>query len=129
VSNGRKSPATRDAVAAALARGETVRESACGAGVSERAVTYWLAGDPVFRARLDELRAGLLERSMSITLGATAAAATRLKRLVKSRNERVALSAARAVLETAVSMRNAVSLEQRLRALEEADAARARGRA
>jgi hypothetical protein len=129
VPGGKKSAATREAVAAALARGETVREAGCGARVSERTVTLWLANDAAFRARVEGLRAELLERSMGITVSATAAAATRLKRLVKSKDERVALSAARAVLESAVSLRNAVSVEHRLRLLAAAAAARAGRRA
>jgi hypothetical protein len=114
---GKKSAATREAVALALAQGETIAEAGAGAGVAERTVHLWLK-DPGFRARIDELRAAVLERTMAMLVSGTTRAAARLRRLVRSRDEKVALRASVALLEQAARLRELTTIEQRVRALE-----------
>jgi hypothetical protein len=118
-----KSIFTREAVALALARGETISEAAAGARVAVRTVAYWRQQED-FRQRVEALRAEILERTMGQMIDTTTAAAVRLRRLVRSKNERIALRACNIVLSQAARLRESVSLEQRIRQLEEAEAAR-----
>src|SRR5262245_50000279 len=105
----------REALALALAAGGTVRAGAAKAKVSERTARNWLAED-AFRARVEELRAAMLERTMSTTIKASTRAAATLAKLLESKDDRVKLGAAKALLEQAVRLREAVSLEQRVAA-------------
>jgi hypothetical protein len=107
----------REALALVLAAGGTVRAAAAKAKVSERTARNWLAED-AFRARVEQLRAAILERTMSMTIKASTKAAATLARLLDSKDDRVKLGAARAILEQAVVLREKVSVEQRVAALE-----------
>jgi hypothetical protein len=122
---GRKSLAKRESVALDLAAGETAKEAAARHGVGENTVGLWLK-DPGFAGRVDELRAGLLECAMAKLIGTTTRAATVLGKLLRSGDERTQLRAALAVLEQATRLHESVTLEQRVRLLEQAEAARAR---
>jgi transposase-like protein len=125
MASGKKSDAKRQAVALALAAGETIKEAAAGAGVGERTVGNWL-GEADFAALVDSLRAQILERTMSRMIDTTTRATERLRRLVRSRKESIALGACRTVLEQAVRLREAVTLAERVAALEQAEQARKR---
>jgi hypothetical protein len=66
----------------------------------------------------------MLERAMARLTRTTTRAAGVLRALLESEDEKVRLRAAQQVLEQATRLRESVTLEQRLRALEAAEAAR-----
>jgi hypothetical protein len=115
--------ARREKAALLLAAGHTIVATARTCEVSERAVRKWLA-DPAFAARVDELRAAMLERAMGRMLKNTTRAATTLRKLLTNKDGRVQLGAAKAILEGAARLRDTVTLEQRIKALEADKAAR-----
>ncbi len=107
-----------DALLLALAAGDTLRQAAKKAGISERTASRRTA-DPDFRRRLTEARAGMVERALGkLADGATEAVDT-MRRLLKSRKETVRLSAARAMLELGNRLRESVEMQARLVALED----------
>lgn len=102
-----------------LARGATVREAADAAGVGERTV-YRRLNDPTFCRQVADARAGILTATVDeLTAGATEAA-QRLRALLSSSTETVALGAARALLTHVVSLREHAELTARVEELEEA---------
>jgi hypothetical protein len=123
MTTGKKSAAKREAVALALASGRTARARASACGVAERTIAYWLT-EPGFLARVEELRSALLERTMARLIRGTTKAQARLCKLVGSKDDKLALRAAVAVLEQATRLRETVTLDARIRALEQAEAAR-----
>ena len=100
-----------------LAAGRSVREAAAGAGVSERTVYRRLAS-PGFQKRLAAIRDELITAALGELVGCASQAVTKLRRLLEARDERVQLQAAKALLEQALRLREAVTLEQRLATLE-----------
>src|SRR5262245_11878431 len=101
---GRRSRAGADEVLALhLASGRPVGESARLAGVSDRTASRRLA-DPAFRARVRALRGQMTSRAAGILAEGQAAASVRLRLLVNSRDERVALAAATTVLKLACEL-------------------------
>ena len=106
-----------EALLNALAAGCPVKEAARAAGLSER-TAYRRLASAAFQRRLAALRDELITAALGeLASGASEAVAT-LKRLLKANDERVQLAAARALLEQVLKLREAVSLEQRLAALE-----------
>jgi transposase-like protein len=103
----------RDCVALALAAGASVREAARDCGVGARTVHRWLT-DPAFQQRVAELRAQMLDRAVGRLAGATCQATEVLRGLLNSDDERKALSAARAILESAIKFREALELAQKV---------------
>jgi hypothetical protein len=108
----------REEIALLLASGRSAGEAAASVGVHKRTVLRWQAKDAVFVARVSELRAALFKRSGGLLARSTARAAVRLAGLVKSEDERVALSAARSVLALTKTIQEAVEFEERLAAVE-----------
>jgi hypothetical protein len=125
MATGRKSQARREALALDLAAGWPAKEAAARNGVSERTAGLWRK-EPAFAARVEELRAQLLEQAMAVLVSGTTGAAAVLRKLLESADERVRLRAAQQVLEQATRLREAVTLEERVRLLEQDAAARAR---
>jgi len=127
MSTGRKSGSKREQVALQLASGATVRATAARCGVSERTVHGWLK-EADFAALVDELRAAMLARAMGVLMANTTRASRTLAKLLDHKNARVRLSAARTLLEQSTRLREVVTFDERLRALEEAEATRQRRR-
>jgi hypothetical protein len=107
-----------DALAMALASGQTIRDAARVSGVSERTVTRRLS-EPVFRARVSELRSGMIAQALGRMADGMADAADKLWQLLAAKSEAVQLGACRALLELGVKLRESVELEQRLATLEQ----------
>src|SRR5262249_15556270 len=113
-------------LALAVATGQTLRDAARAAGVSERtAARRW--ADPAFRGRVTRLRGDMVQRSLGRMADGMAEAADVLRQLLGAESESVRLGAARSLLELAVKLRDSVELEGRLQALEEALAATRQG--
>jgi hypothetical protein len=107
-----------EALALALAGGQTLRAAAEAAKVAERTATRRMA-DPAFRQRVAELRGDMVQRSLGRMAEGMSEAADVLRQLLAARSESVRLGAARSLLELGVKLRESVELEQRLRDLEE----------
>jgi hypothetical protein len=106
-----------EALALALAAGQTLRDAAAASGFGERTATRrWT--DPDFRRQVAELRAAAVERATGKMGDGMAEAADTLRQLLKARSEAVQLGAARSLLELTVKLRENVELEARIAALE-----------
>jgi hypothetical protein len=115
--NGRRK--RDDALAVALAAGQTVRDAAAAAGLGERTATRRLA-NPDFRRRVFQLRAAAVERATGKLADGMAEAADVLRELLgQEKPPAIRLGACRAVLELTVKLREATELEERLAALEQ----------
>jgi hypothetical protein len=113
--NGRKNG---DALALALAAGDTAIEAATKAGMSERTVYRRLA-DPAFRRHVQDLRGEMVGRALGRMTNGMSEAADVLRSLLAAESETVRLGAARSLLEIGSKLRESVELEARLQALEE----------
>jgi hypothetical protein len=106
-----------DTLAVSLAAGQTLREAAKAAGVSERTATNRWA-EPGFKARVCTLRAEAVSRALGRLSETMTTAADTLAALLSDQDARVRLGAARAVIELGVRLREGVELEQRITELE-----------
>ena len=96
------------------------------AGVSERtAARRW--ADPAFRRRVAELRQDMVGRCVGRMADGMAEAADTLRKLLTAETESVRLSAARAMLELGVRVRDAVELGERVAELERVAEVQAQG--
>jgi hypothetical protein len=87
-----------EALALALAAGQTLHAAAINVGVSERtAARRWAT--PAFRLRVSQLRGELIERGLGRLAESMAAAGDVLRNLFDAESESVRLGAARSVLE------------------------------
>lgn len=114
----------QEAVALALAGGQTVRDAAKATDVGERTIHRWLAEDAAFRRRVSELRDAMYSAAVGRLADLTGTAAEVLGELLESQADNVRLAAARTILEQAVRMHDHADLLRRLDALEQRDAAR-----
>jgi hypothetical protein len=109
------------ALVVALAGGKSVEAAAGEAGVSER-TAYRRLADPAFRQRVTGARATMVERALGELAAGAAAAVGTLRDLHadKATPPAVRQSAARSYLEMGRRLTEAVEVEQRLAALEQA---------
>jgi hypothetical protein len=106
-----------EVLAAALAAGQTLRDAAVTAGLSERTANRrWAEVD--FRRRVAELRAAAAERAVGKMADSLSQAADVLRKLLGAEHESIRLGAARSILEVGLKLRQAFELEERLVALE-----------
>jgi hypothetical protein len=106
-----------EALALALAGGQTLRDAAAAVGIAERtAHRRWADAD--FRRRVTELRGDMVSRSLGKMADGMTEAAGVLRQLLAAQSESVRLGAARSLLELGVKLRESVELEERLAALE-----------
>jgi hypothetical protein len=107
-----------DALLLALACGATVEAAARQCGISDRTV-YRRLQDAAFRARLQAVRADMVQRTAGML---TAAAGEAVKTLLVLQKETTPpatrLGAARAVLELGMKVRETAELAERIAALE-----------
>jgi transposase-like protein len=117
--SGRQRKQAAGVAALALATGKTVREAARKAGIGETTLYKWLR-KPAFKARVTELRERMVAEAVGKLSRGMAGAAATLERLLKSKDERVKLAAAKAILDSAVKVRDQADLADRLAAVEAA---------
>jgi hypothetical protein len=108
-----------EALAVALAAGQTLRDAAAAAGVTEM-TAYRRWKDPEFRKRVAELRAEMIARAVGKLADGMSEAADVLRSLLAAESEATRLGAARASLELPVKLHESTELEARLAALERA---------
>jgi hypothetical protein len=107
-----------EALLMALACGATVENAAHKAGMSRRTAQRRLA-DSVFRQRLSERRADMVQRTAGMLTAASLESVKTLLTLQALPNPAgVRLGAARSVLDMALKLREASEWEERLMALE-----------
>ena len=106
-----------DNLTLALASGMTVEDAASKAGVSER-TAYRRLDDPEFRRRVVELQAEVLGQAAGQLAQATIESVTTLRELLGASSDHIRLNAARAILQNAVRLREATTIELRIQALE-----------
>lgn len=107
----------REAAALLLAMGRTIRAAASEAGAAERTLRNWMAED-VFQARVRTLRGEVFGRAVGTLCGVSVRAARTMAKLLKSKDEKVQLAAAKAILEATPRLRELTDLEERLLAVE-----------
>lgn len=81
--------AKQDAVALALASGQSVRQAALTCKVGERTIHRWQATLPAFAARVRHLRSSLFEEALGKLAAAQVKAASVLTDLLDSENENI----------------------------------------
>jgi hypothetical protein len=113
----RVSVLTKRAISAGLAATAAAAVADQSQGASEASAFSWKA-DPAFVERVNELRGELFSQAVNILAGMNGTAARRLAKLVQSTNEKVALAAARTVLEVGRTLRESDELVQRVAKLE-----------
>ena len=94
----RKDRARRDQAALLLASGASVAHAATAAGVDRRTIARWQRHES-FRRRVAEARAEMFARSVGLLAAAQGKAVARLIALIDSKNDIVALSASKTVVE------------------------------
>ncbi len=111
--------AVDDALVAALAAARTYDDAASAAGCSARTVDRRMT-DPMFRRRVQELRAAMFTRTSALLVDAAVEAVAQLRHLMRSADSDPArVSAARALVTLAPVWRDAVEIEARLAELSE----------
>ena len=101
----------------ALARGDSFADAAAVAGMSERTARR-RAGDPEIVAAVEHLRAEMVRRAAARLEDGLDRAVTALLGLLESDTDAVRFRAANAVIERCRSLRELVSIEDRLVAVE-----------
>jgi transposase len=107
----------RQAVALALASGRTIRQAAATCKVGESTIYTWLKEDE-FRALVSQTRSELFEQAVGRLAKRSAQAADKLARLLKGKDERVQLAAAKGILELGTKLREAGELAARVQECE-----------
>jgi hypothetical protein len=100
----------------ALAGGASIRRAAARARVSER-TAYRRLDDPEFRRRVSAVRAEAIEQATGRLAIASTAAARTLRKLLRSKDERVQLAAGRWILRLGIAMKNEVEIQKQIDAL------------
>jgi hypothetical protein len=107
-----------EALALALATGQTLRAAAEATGIGERTATR-RAAEPAFRRRVAELRGEMVPRALGRMADGMSDAAGALCRLLDAESESVRLGAARSLLELGVKLREPVELAGKVDELEQ----------
>ena len=108
----------------ALAGGQTVRDAAVSAHVTER--TAWRRlQDPDFRQEVANTRSMMVSQAVGMLADAATAAVQTLRSLLGAESDTARLGAARAILEAGPRLRESEELAQRIAALEAALATQA----
>jgi hypothetical protein len=106
-----------EALAVAIASGQTLLDAARSADVEERtAAQRW--ADASFRRRVAALRSEMVACSLGRMADGMAEAADTLRQLLQAEGESVRLGAARSILELGNKLRESVELEQQIQELQ-----------
>lgn len=110
----------RELVAAALATGGSIIDTATRFGVGRRTIHRWMA-ESEFRYRISELRSELLSEAAGRSAGAICEALATLQEILTDGEQsgNVRVSAARCLIDSCLKIRETVDLDDRLKALEQ----------
>ncbi len=108
-----------DALVLALARGQTYRDAATEAGLSEKTAQRRVQ-EPAFRQAVANARTLLFAQAVGQLADAAVEAVVTLRTLLAAQSESVQLGAARAILEAGPRLRESEELAARISALEAA---------
>ena len=108
-----------ETLAASLAAGRTIADSATTAGVGETTV-YRRLRCPAFAARVRELRAAMVATALGRLTDGMSGASDALNKLVRGRDAEMRFKAAKAVIELALRVRDQADIEERLAVVERA---------
>lgn len=106
-----------------LASGHSVANAARLCNVTARTVHRRLK-KPEFSREVDKVRRSLMDRAVGRLASTMARASSTLRELLDDQDADVRLRAAKTILECGLKLRDALSMESRLAALEEAIAAK-----
>ncbi|GAA2348810.1 hypothetical protein GCM10009854_27860 [Saccharopolyspora halophila] len=109
--------AKRPAAVVALASGATTEQAAHQAGVSGRTVRRWL-DDPAFAEEVRDTRTEILSTAVGQLAAGATEAVSALRAALVDDDGRNRVQAARVLLESCLSLRESLDLEQRLASLE-----------
>lgn len=112
-----KNNSLRVELARAVAAGSTIKDAAAALGVSLKQAYRW-SEEPEFQRLLSDLQAEAVHEALSILCSGLADAARTLVALLSDPQSKVRLHAAGMLLDRALKVREAVDLEERIRALE-----------
>ena len=114
----------KNALAAALAEGQSCAEWASANGVSERTAQRW-AAEPEVRAEVELCRRGALDQAVGRMSKRVAWATEQIAQLAEhARSESVRLAALRSILSDMMAVCDFAGLEERIARLEEQDRVR-----
>jgi hypothetical protein len=116
--HGEKGSRHADAAILALMTEPTIAGAAAKAGIAENTLARWLKR-PKFLARYRAARRRALEAGLGKIQECSAEAAVKLRALVGSSNERVALAAVKAVFEIGVRAVEVLDLAEKVAELEQ----------
>src|SRR5262245_23878296 len=119
-----KADATNELIAQSLAGGMTVADVAKSVNLTERSVYRRLAEDPTLKARVNELRSQMLDSVVGKLATLAGAAHGTLAKAMLTAPSALSVRAALGVLDSVIKLRTSVEVDERLRALEEANANR-----
>jgi hypothetical protein len=114
------------AVITALAQGHTTGQAAKVGGISTRTVLRWL-DQPDFRQEVADTRTELLQLAVGRLAAVSTAAVDTLVDCLDSERDMARVQAAKVLLDATLALRESLDLEQRIAAIEAADAERAAG--
>jgi hypothetical protein len=121
--NGTVLSAKQQRAIVALLASKSVAEAAQAAKVGERTLFRWLAEDQPFRAALSQAEGDLLDTATRRLLSLQGKSIDALEYLIdRAETESVRLRAAQVAIETSLKLRELRDIEQRLTALEQAQA-------
>jgi hypothetical protein len=101
----------------ALASGESIKEAALQAKMSERTVYRRLRNES-FVQRVNQARTSMLQQAVGRLAKAVPKASEVLDKLLDSASERIRLQAVKVVIDSSIKLSDAASYEQRLASLE-----------
>lgn len=104
-------------LALAFASGESVKDAARLAGVSER-TAYRKLKDERFIQRVNQARTSMIQQAVGRLAKTCAKASEVVEKLLDSKSERIRLQAAKAIMDNIIKLGDAVAYEQRLASLE-----------
>jgi hypothetical protein len=116
--HGAKLLRRQESAIAALLSQPSIRKAAEKAGVSDRRLRAWLKEDAQFQEAYRDARQKMLEHALSRLQATTGAAVTVLRRLLRTSDEKVALSSALGVIDRATRGAEMLDVLTRIEALE-----------
>lgn len=114
-----RSPGKAARAAVALAQGRSIRATAAELEIGERTLRRWSKA-PTFKARVDRLRAEMMDEVIGGLTDTSRAAVAELARLIRAgESDAVKLAACRAVLDKLPLISEYHDMAERVRAMEE----------